>query len=155
MKEEGLALKGVINFKLFDKNGKLKLEKTIKNIIVYTGNDLIRKTVGQSSGQPVGAQWIAIGSGTTAPTGADTALETELDRKAATYAEQETVAGYKDQWTEQVTFGAGEGTGNVSESGCLNAAAAGTLLCRQTFTAIPKGASDSLQVTWTFTITNP
>jgi len=153
--EEDIPIRGEVNFKRFDENGNLTGDWTYKNTIVYAGNDLIRDAVGQASGQPAGAQWIAIGTGTTAADPTDTALESETARGQGTYGESETGAGKKDKWTLQYTFGAGVGTGDITEAGCLNAASAGTLLCRQTFTAIPKGASDSIQVTWTFTITNP
>ena len=44
------------------------------------------------------------------------------------------------------------GTGAITEAGILNAASAGTLLCRTVFSVINKGASDSMTVTWTITI---
>jgi hypothetical protein len=40
----------------------------------------------------------------------------------------------------------------VTESGTLNAAAAGVLLARQTFSAINVANGDSLQVTWKFDV---
>jgi hypothetical protein len=154
-RRDTFGLKGFVELVLVDKEGGIVGRRESPNMIVYNGNDLIRDCVGQGTGQPAGAQWIAIGTGTVSAAGTDTALGTESARTSGTYAEAETGGGYKDQWTEQCTFGAGVGTGNISESGCFNANSGGTMLCRQTFTAIPKGASDSLQITWTFTITNP
>jgi hypothetical protein len=40
------------------------------------------------------------------------------------------------------------GTVAVTESGVLNAASTGTLLCRQVFTAINVVSGDSLALTW-------
>ena len=40
----------------------------------------------------------------------------------------------------------------VTESGVLNAASLGTLLARQTFSAINVANGDSLQVTWKFDV---
>ena len=51
-----------------------------------------------------------------------------------------------------VTFGAGVGTGSLCEVGILNAAAAGDLLSRTTFSVITKAAGDSLQVTFKLTV---
>jgi hypothetical protein len=41
----------------------------------------------------------------------------------------------------------------ITEAGVLNNATGGTLYSRATFTAINKGASDTLQITWTYTLT--
>ena len=40
----------------------------------------------------------------------------------------------------------------IAEAGIFNAGAAGTMLARATFTAINKGASDTLAITWTVTV---
>jgi hypothetical protein len=50
------------------------------------------------------------------------------------------------------TFPAGTGTGAITEAGILNAASAGILLCRTTFSVINKGAADTLGITWTVTV---
>ena len=51
--------------------------------------------------------------------------------------------------TSQVvgTFAAGNGTGAITEVGLLTASSGGTLISRKVFSAINKGADDSLQVT--------
>jgi hypothetical protein len=41
----------------------------------------------------------------------------------------------------------------ITEAGVFNAASAGTMYSRATFTAINKGAADTLQITWTYTLT--
>ena len=50
------------------------------------------------------------------------------------------------------SFGAGTGTGAITEAGLLNASSSGTLLCRTVFSVINKGANDTLGITWTVTI---
>jgi hypothetical protein len=47
---------------------------------------------------------------------------------------------------------AGTATGALQEAGIWDALTAGTLWARGTYTTINKGASDTLQVTWTWTI---
>ena len=54
--------------------------------------------------------------------------------------------------TYVATFGAGTGTGAVTEAGILNASSSGTLLCRTEFSVVNKGSSDSMTVTWTVTV---
>ena len=78
----------------------------------------------------------------------DTALGSQLgSRKALTST---TVT---DNAVEYVaTFAAGEGTGAVHEAGVFNASSSGTMLCRTVFDVINKGASDSMTITWTVTV---
>ena len=49
-------------------------------------------------------------------------------------------------------IGAGTGTGAVTEAAILNASSGGTMLCRTVFSVVNKGASDSMTVTWTVTV---
>jgi hypothetical protein len=48
---------------------------------------------------------------------------------------------------------AGAATGSWSEAGVFSAITAGTMMSRAVFTTINKGASDTLQITWTYTFT--
>jgi hypothetical protein len=54
--------------------------------------------------------------------------------------------------TYVASFGAGTGTGAVTEAGILNASSGGTLLCRTEFSVVNKGANDSMSITWTITV---
>jgi len=54
--------------------------------------------------------------------------------------------------TATATFPAGTGTGAITEAGILNAASAGTLLCRTTFPVVNKAAGDSIAITWVVTV---
>ena len=90
---------------------------------------------------------MAIGSGTTAPSAGDVALETELGRAAL---DSSTAAG--NEVTYVTTFQAGAGTGAVTEAGIFDAASAGTMLSRTTFPVINKGVDDILIVTWVITL---
>jgi len=96
--------------------------------------------------------YVAIGTGTTAFSASDTALETEIKRKAGT-GSRVTTTVTNDTAQLQATFSSSDGlTGSsaVTESGVLNASSDGTLLCRQTFSALNLNwdSGDSLQVTW-------
>jgi hypothetical protein len=90
---------------------------------------------------------MAIGTGAVAPALANTALGTEVGRVALSSTN---VAA--NVVTYAATFPAGTGTGAITEAGNFNAAGAGTMLNRVTFSVINKAAGDSLAVTWTVTI---
>lgn len=89
---------------------------------------------------------IALGTGTTAAAADDTALETEVYREAATRSRVTiTVTNDGSQYTKTFTIDA---THSLTEAGLLNAAAAGTLACRQVYTALPVLDGDALKATW-------
>jgi hypothetical protein len=76
---------GTITARLFDKDGNLKQESVTQNVITNTGRQLIIDRL-QASGVAV-PDYIAIGSGATAPAAADTAMQTELARAQATLSQ--------------------------------------------------------------------
>ena len=90
---------------------------------------------------------MAIGTGSTAAAAGNTALGSEAARQALTST---TVTSNAVPYV--ASFAAGTGTGAVTEAGILNGASGGTLLCRTVFSVVNKGASDSMTITWTVTI---
>ena len=93
---------------------------------------------------------MAIGTGTTAAAVGDTTLETENYRKAFTSKSRSGAVV-----TYVTTFGANEGSGNITELGILNASANGTLLNRIVFSAKNKGINDTLEFTVQHTYQRP
>lgn len=138
---------GKLHIQLFADDGSLLDERLIDNLVVTAGKNHIADRL---STTPTGAAMshMAVGTGTTAPAAGDTALGTEIDRNALTSAtDSANVVTYVGNWA------AGDATNAaITEAGIFNAASAGTMLARATFTAINKGASDTLQITWTVTI---
>ncbi|MHC1572062.1 MAG: hypothetical protein ACXQTL_04865 [Methanosarcinales archaeon] len=97
--------------------------------------------------QPAPFKYVAIGTSGTAVATSQTSLGGEVARSEGTFTHDG-----KYKWSMDCTFGAGTGTGTIQEAGCFNSAADGTMLNRQTFTAIPKGASDTLKIMWDYTL---
>lgn len=138
------AIRGHVVMRL---NG--EVVRDFDNLIVDSGFDAICASLGDSSvSRPAAFDYIAVGIDGTAPASGNTGLGGQLMRKKATYAH---TIGTK-VWTLEVTFAPGDATGAIQESGVFNAAAAGTMLSRQTFAVVNKAASDTLVVTWTFTL---
>lgn len=125
-------------------NNEVVLEK--KNLIVQTGKNFLASAVISNSTSPFNA--MAIGTGTTAASTADTALQTETARAAFTTSSVTTnVVSLSN------TYAAGTGTGAVTEAGLFNnSTSGGTMLSRVVFSAINKGASDTLTINWTITV---
>lgn len=145
MINDNLTLKGRVAIVLRGKDGKVKQEQEIRNLVVDAGLDFIASRMGGTSSDIM--SHMAIGSGTTAANAADTTLGTELGRVALTAS---TVTDNAIAYV--ATFGAGVGAGAVTEAGILNAASAGDMLCRTVFSVVNKAADDSLQITWTVTL---
>lgn len=144
---EGLNAHGAGTFILRKANGEVEVVHR-DNLIVTVGFDFICDCIGKSASRPNVVSHIAVGTGTTAAAAGQTALVTELARVAATYAH---AAGTK-VFTMTASFAAGVATGAITEAGVLNAASAGTMLDRVVFPVINKGADDTLDAIFTFTL---
>jgi hypothetical protein len=142
-----LPVTGQVLVEVFGPDGELKETREVRNLVVDAGKAHIADRL---STTPGGAAmgWMAIGTGSTAPAAANTALGTEIDRNATTsITDAANVVTYLGNWA------AGDGTNSaIAEAGIFNASSVGTMLARATFTAINKGASDTLAITWTVTI---
>jgi len=138
-------VKGRLNVVLTDKDGNVKESREVDNLVVNTGLAYIASRMKDTTDDAM--SHMAVGAGTTAAAAGDTALGSELGRVALTST---TVTSNAVAYV--ATFGAGTGTGAVTEAGILNAGSGGTLLCRTVFDVVNKSADDTLSVTWTITI---
>ena len=147
MIDESMQLHGAMTLIVSRANGDTE---TIyrDNLIVNVGFDFIADAIGKAASRPAVMGYIALGTGTTAAAATQSALVTELDRNAATYAH---TAGTK-AFTFTADFPAGDGTGAITEAGVFNAATAGIMLDRVVFPVVNKGADDSLTAVFTFTM---
>ncbi len=146
--DDGLKVVGHLRVEVFGPDGESKDFRELSNLVVTTGRDAIIERLDSSpaTSQPT---HMAIGTSSTAPAAGNTALGAEIDRNALT---SNTASG--GVLTMVGNWAAGDGTNSaIAEAGVLNAASSGTLYSRATFTAINKGANDTLQITWTYTLT--
>jgi hypothetical protein len=126
-------------------DGKIKQTETVHNLITTAGRNELVARWDDGTAQPT---HMAIGTGATAAAAGDTTLQTELDRNALTSRVAATnVITMVGDWA------AGDGTGAITEAGVLSASSNGTLFSRAVFSVINKAAGDTLQITWTYTLT--
>ena len=92
------------------------------------------------------ASFIAVGTGTTAPTENDTALEAEVARGDAQRTALTGADSNRVQY--QTVFGRGEVVGDITEAGIFDAAAGGNMFNRSVFTAIPVTSDQALLINW-------
>lgn len=141
---------GRVHIQVFDAEGNLKEEQTVKNLVVTTGLNHIADRLGASS-PATRMSHMEVGTGTTAPAAGDTALETAIASSRVSLTTQ-TVSTNTVEYVGD--FPAGTGTGAVTEAGVFNASSSGTMLCRTTFSVVNKGAADTLKITWTLTVSD-
>ena len=117
----------------------------VPNLVVTAGKGYVASRMKDTS---LGAMsHMAIGTNSAAAAAGNTALGAEADRNglASTVVSGATV-------TYTATFGAGEGTGAITEAALLNASSGGTMLCRTVYAVVNKGSQDSMTITWSVTV---
>ena len=135
---DGIYFDVNMHIQLFDDSNNIKEERFIHNTITTAGKYGIAD---QLLAAPTLAKmgWMAIGTGTPTPTllGAEIA-KVPFDSKTRSLAVVTAIA----------TFGAGVGTGAITEAGIFNSAAADTvdMWCSASFGVITKGSGDKLVI---------
>jgi len=141
---EMVPVTGKLRIVVRDKNGRIRANRLLKNLVVTVGKNFI---AARMTATPTAMSHMGVGTSATAADVADTTLGAEAARVALTSSSTTgNIASYS------ATFPAGTGTGALTEAGIFNAASAGVLLCRTVFSVVNKGASDSMTVTWTVTV---
>lgn len=139
-------LKGKLNLTLLDSEGNVKQVVETENTVTTVGKYLIADQL-LASPSLAKPGWMEVGTGTGGTTtlnayvsGSRTALDSKTRNNAVV--------------TMVCTFGAGVGTGALTEAGIFNVVTQNTadMLCYATFSTINKAAGDSLVITWTLTV---
>lgn len=147
MVNEKLKVTGDVSMILRDATGNIKETKEIRNLVVTAGLGFIASRMKDTTATAM--SHMAVGTDATAAALGDTTLGAEVSA-SRTSLTSTTVSTNTIQYA--CTFGAGVGTGALTEAGVFNASSSGTMLCRTVFSTINKAAGDSLTITWTITI---
>ena len=145
MFKDEITVTGKLNVILVDQMGIVKEEHDFDNLVVTAGKGYIASRMKDATATAM--SHMAIGTGTKAAAAGQTTLVTEANRQTLTSTNVNAAAV-----TYSATFGAGNGTGAITEAGLFNASSGGTMLCRTVFSVINKGAADTLTVSWTVTV---
>lgn len=136
---------GRVRAEVFDADGNLKQFEETENLILTVGKNMIADRLLASPTLGV-ATHIGVGTSGTAAAAGDTTITGETRVALTSKTRATNVVTYVGDWA------AGSATGTLQETGLWDAASAGNLVGRATFSSIVKGASDTLKVTWTWTI---
>jgi hypothetical protein len=132
----------------FEMNGELIRE--VPNLVVTAGKEFIAASILKTtSNSPAAMTHMEVGTDNTAAAAGQTALVAAVSGSRTALATPSVSGAIA---TYVCTFAAGTGTGALTEAGIFNASSSGTMLCRTVFSVINKGASDSMTVTWTVTV---
>ena len=147
--KERLGLSGRLTITLTGSDGAVKDQRELKNLIVNAGLAYITsRMLGASL---AAMSHMGLGSGSTAAAAGDTNLGSLLgSRKVLGSATQS--GSNNESIVFTTVFEPGEATGAITEAGIFNAATSGTMLCRTVFPVVNKQSGDTLQVTWTVTL---
>jgi len=140
MLSDDLKMKGHLIVEL---NGETVFD--VPNLVVTTGKNFVASRIKDTTSAAM--THMGIGTSVTSAAAGDTALGGEAARVALTST---TVTN--NVVTYVATFGAGTGTGAITEAGLFNDSTGGTMFCRTTFAVVNKGASDSMTITWSVTV---
>ena len=149
MIKDGLTMTGHVKIALND-----EVVKEIPNLVVTAGKKWVANRMKGTTPTQAPMSHMAVGTSSahpndTAPNDASgqTTLGTEEDRNALTST---TVTD--DEVAYVCSWAAGDGTGALTEAGLFDASSGGDMLARTVFSVVNKGASDSLTITWTITV---
>lgn len=92
---------------------------------------------------------LALGTDTTAPSTSDSALGSEVVRKAVGTWDTAGLSASVPYFVAQVEFGTGEGNGTLGEVGLFNSSAGGTMLVHGSYATFEKATSNTLGVSYT------
>ena len=145
MIQDSIKLTGELRITVTNPKGNVKHEVVVPNLVVTASKNLIASRLKDTTDAAM--SHMAIGTGSTAAAAGDTTLGTEAGRVALTST---TVTANAVAYV--ATFGAGTGTGAITEAGLFNASSSGDMLCRTVFSVINKGAAYTLGITWTVTV---
>lgn len=144
--EEKFGITGALDIVLRDEFGNIKQEIHVPNLVVTVGKNFIASRMIGTTATVM--SHMAIGTSSTTPATSNTTLGVEIGRVALSPA----ASVSNNVVTYVATFPAGTGTGAIAEAGILNAASAGTLLCRTVFNVVNKGSADTLTISWNVTV---
>lgn len=144
-----ISMRGMMNARLFDPFGNLKDERIVLNTVttlchVMAADQILAAPAVATPG------WMELGTGSGQGSGDSTLATYIVDSRTALDSK---TRGANAIITMICTFGAGVGTGAVTEAGIFNVVTQNTtnLLTYADFSVVNKAAGDSLVVTWTLT----
>lgn len=148
--QDVIKLRGCLRIALRDPDGQIIHEQIVNNLVVTAGRSWVLgqlETVNQQTAQTI--SYIAVGSNTTPPTTADTALGNEVTRIIVGTWVTSTLTTNPPSWQAQISLATNQGNTTLAEVGLFNSSAVGTMLGHATFASFVKATSNTLNISYT------
>lgn len=154
MSMDSFPITGHLEIILTDENGQVKEKRSIPNLVVTVGKQLIAERLMTASPASPGfnvMSHMALGTSNTAPAVGNTALGTQWGNRQTleTPTRTSNVIRYSCVFGPSIPNST---TTTVQEAGIFNASTGGTMLCRTVFGAITKTSTDTLTINWDVTV---
>lgn len=149
---------GKLQILVIDKDGNIKQELNVPNLVVNTGKTFI---VGRmNTSPPTAMSHMALGSNDITTTNEMTTLASEVlsngdtGTKIRSAFDSVVVDPNFNSITYSATFPAGNPSVDyvIKEAAIFNSVSTGTMLARTTFPTVSKGLSDAIVINWTIII---
>ncbi len=153
---DGSKITGHVILQIFDtETGELKAKIENHNLVVDGGLDEMAQAVfGVGGVGTTNFDFIEIGTGTTAPTATDVAIETSACARIQDASpDVNSLTSGETSVSVISSFDGGTCSGAITEAGIFNAISANQMLARSTFGSVTISAGDTLNVNYTITIT--
>lgn len=144
-----LLMRGSIRLAMFGPDDNLILERKVDNTVVTVGRVWILKQLESVHNTTQVINNLAIGSDTTAPSTADSALGGEVLRKTIATFDTTNLTANPPSWQAQVSFATNEANTTLAEAGMFNSNSGGTMINRATFASFVKATSNTLAISYT------
>lgn len=135
---------------LGDPDGKKIKEWLFENLLVTVGRAWVLgqlESVNIVTSQTI--SYLAIGSGTNAPTTGDNGLNNEVTRIAIATFATSGLTNNPPSWQAQVSFATSQANTTLAEVGLFNSSAGGTMLAHATYASFVKATSNTLNISYT------
>ncbi len=140
-----ITLIGEVTAEVFADDGALKMREVTRNLVLTVGKNMIADRLLASPTLAVPTH-MGVGTSGTAAAAGDTTITGETRVALTSKTRSTNVVTFVGDWA------AGSATGTLQEAGLWDNSSGGNLVGRATYTSIVKGASDTLKITWTWTI---
>lgn len=152
---DGSKVTGWVTLTVYDQFGNVKQKVENHNLVVDQGLDeMSHRVFGVGGVGTTVFNYIGIGTSSTAPSAGQTALVTPICTRVQDASPDSDSSVSGETSTSVISsFSGVTCAGAITEAGIFNAVSSGQMLARSTFGVVTIGASDTLNVNYTITIT--
>jgi len=141
--KEPAKLRGIVNVAVLDSDGNEKANFEVPNTIMNAGIKVVTGLMLTDIGEDA-FDYLAIGTGTTAPNATDTSMVAETYRVASTGSQEtDSVTDDTAQLTTSVSI---TSSGDITEVGMFNSSSTGDMMARTTFSAVSTSDGDTVNL---------